>query len=267
MAWLAAAAPLLLLQVCSANPDAKIIGGEMATEGQFPYQASLQWGSDHVCGATVYDERNVITAAHCCDGKPDKIVLFSILLIKRFLPPPAAEEDADKFRIQVGLVRLSDDDDDDVQTVDVQWMKIHPGYDDSEDNESDFTDDICVVHLEDELDMDSSVDSVPLARTGHGEDCVIAGWGVTSVRKKSSFFLELEYLEKTISFSSLLADGGGRCPLRRPNVRGDGRPGRHLLQAAVRVAVSEDHHALRGIQERLLPVICTRWYFFFGPLF
>ena len=61
---------VLALEVRGAGqPDAKIIGGSLAEEKQFPYQVSLQWGSDHICGGTVYDERNVITAAHCCDGE------------------------------------------------------------------------------------------------------------------------------------------------------------------------------------------------------
>ena len=46
---------------------ANIIGGPKAAEKQFPYQASLQLRGSHICGATIYDEKNVVTAAHCCE--------------------------------------------------------------------------------------------------------------------------------------------------------------------------------------------------------
>ncbi len=59
---------LLCLNGVSGKVGAKIIGGEYANEGQFPYMASLQYGKTHVCGGTIYDERNIVTAAHCCTG-------------------------------------------------------------------------------------------------------------------------------------------------------------------------------------------------------
>ncbi len=59
-------ASLLVQCAFSAAPGAKIIGGSKAAEKQFPYQVSLQYRGSHVCGATIYDEKNIVTAAHCC---------------------------------------------------------------------------------------------------------------------------------------------------------------------------------------------------------
>ena len=52
------------------KPDERIVGGEAAERGQFPYQISFQSsGGSHFCGGAIYDETTVITASHCCDGQ------------------------------------------------------------------------------------------------------------------------------------------------------------------------------------------------------
>lgn len=43
----------------------RIYGGREASVGQFPYQATLQYGPDHRCGASIISDRFVLTAAHC----------------------------------------------------------------------------------------------------------------------------------------------------------------------------------------------------------
>lgn len=45
----------------------QIVGGEPATDGEFPYIVSLQQSGSHFCGGSLIDSTTVVTAAHCSD--------------------------------------------------------------------------------------------------------------------------------------------------------------------------------------------------------
>nr|XP_006813580.1 PREDICTED: neurotrypsin-like [Saccoglossus kowalevskii] len=48
------------------GPSLRIVGGEQAEPGEWPWQVALQLkGSGHYCGATVINEHYIISAAHC----------------------------------------------------------------------------------------------------------------------------------------------------------------------------------------------------------
>lgn len=43
----------------------RIVGGERAEKGQFPYQVSLRRSGSHWCGGSILNRRFILTAGHC----------------------------------------------------------------------------------------------------------------------------------------------------------------------------------------------------------
>merc|ERR1712154_591862 len=50
------------------QPDGRIIGGEEAPPHEFPWQISLRNLGSHICGGSIINKNQVITAAHCVEG-------------------------------------------------------------------------------------------------------------------------------------------------------------------------------------------------------
>jgi len=59
---------VILVALVGATPtpgDGRIVGGEVTTIGEFPYQVSVQLNGQHICGGAVIGNQFVLTAAHC----------------------------------------------------------------------------------------------------------------------------------------------------------------------------------------------------------
>jgi secreted trypsin-like serine protease len=58
-----------LISVVQGDAGVKIVGGEAAAPGEFPYQVFVEkiWNSTKIykCGGAVYNKDFIITAAHC----------------------------------------------------------------------------------------------------------------------------------------------------------------------------------------------------------
>lgn len=66
--------------------EPRIVNGENAQEGQFPYTASLRNAAvGHFCGASILSSRFLLTAAHCCmaDNASPKNVVAVVGALRR----------------------------------------------------------------------------------------------------------------------------------------------------------------------------------------
>uniref|UniRef100_A0A4W5MRM4 Peptidase S1 domain-containing protein n=1 Tax=Hucho hucho TaxID=62062 RepID=A0A4W5MRM4_9TELE len=59
--------PWLPLADCGSRPKfrSRIVGGNISKPGQFPWQASLHYQNQHLCGGSIITPRWIVTAAHC----------------------------------------------------------------------------------------------------------------------------------------------------------------------------------------------------------
>ncbi|NXS72710.1 TM11E protease, partial [Pandion haliaetus] len=129
----------------------RIIGGQRAQDGEWPWQASIQLDGTHRCGASVISNTWLVTAAHCFRGGRDPrrwTASFGILL-----RPPKQKK----------LVRR---------------IIIHEGY---SDFVLDHEYDVAVVELASAIEFTSDVHSVCLPEASHvfpeNTSCFVTGWG------------------------------------------------------------------------------------------
>ena len=113
--------------------SSRIIGGQFATPGQFPYQISLQLNGRHHCGGSIISETFIVTAAHCTIG-----------------------QNPSQMRVIVGTTDLTNRSG---QSVGIQQFIIHPQYN---PQTQDF--DISLIRLSQPLTLGSStVNKIELA--------------------------------------------------------------------------------------------------------
>jgi secreted trypsin-like serine protease len=139
----------------------KIIGGVRAKSGDYPWQASLvvadiqNPASGHFCGASVYSNKWLVTAAHCMKG---------------LLP--------NQFNVIVGANTLSSD----AKRNSVSRIIIHADWGKKLAHDSD----IALIELENPLSLGSLVQAIPLLPPADedktlvsGADLIVTGWGAT----------------------------------------------------------------------------------------
>ncbi|XP_053346690.1 transmembrane protease serine 5-like isoform X1 [Clarias gariepinus] len=137
----------------------RIVGGTVAQQNQWVWQASLQWRGQHVCGGAIITPTWVITAAHC-------FIEYDLLL-------------AADWQVVVDTLVISDVSHG--QRYDTLRIYTHPKY---SQQTNDY--DLGLLLTDTDIRMGDSVRPVCLPIVGQtfpvGSTCWVTGWGFTHER-------------------------------------------------------------------------------------
>lgn len=136
------------------NKKNRIVGGQETEVNQYPWMALLLYSGRFYCGATLINDRYVLTAAHCVNG-------FN----------------AD--RISVRLLEHDRNTGAEAQSFDRKVLRVvkHAGY-----SSATYNNDIALLRLESAVDFGATLRPVCLPTMGKsftGSDGIVTGWGAT----------------------------------------------------------------------------------------
>uniref|UniRef100_A0A4W4EDD0 Transmembrane serine protease 15 n=1 Tax=Electrophorus electricus TaxID=8005 RepID=A0A4W4EDD0_ELEEL len=128
----------------------RVVGGEDAQKGAWPWMVSLKWQGRHVCGAALIDREWLVTAAHCVYGKNIHLSYWEAVL---------------------GVHTQNNDETSERQTHLVDQVIMNQLY-----NRETKDADIALMHLKTQVNFTGRL-STCCQQFEPGRKCVIAGWG------------------------------------------------------------------------------------------
>jgi len=167
-----------------------IVGGEdVDSPGKYPWQASMQYNGQHICGAALVSSRWLVTAAHCV-GMPQSGYTIVLGLHKRSSAIASATYSSDQGWDETKTDFSSDQGWDETKTdfakagepirYGVSQIIKNPGW--VEDASKGFPNDIAVMQISSDAKLSSPyISAVEMADSGEdflgNTDCHITGWG------------------------------------------------------------------------------------------
>ncbi|XP_061548084.1 transmembrane protease serine 3 [Phycodurus eques] len=150
---------------CGSRPQylSRIVGGNISRPGQFPWQASLRFNGEHLCGGSIITSRWILTAAHCVYGFSDPALW--VVHVGEIEQPVHGEQSLAVEQI-------------------IHHVRYHP-------KGLDY--DIALVKLSKPLVFNGFVEPICLPNFGEefdeGTMCWISGWGATEDKGQTSVVL------------------------------------------------------------------------------
>jgi len=148
--------PIPALPLSQQTGIGRIVGGELAADGEFPFQVSLRsigaLGATHFCGGSIISDTWIVTAAHCCAGK---------------LPAT--------MHVVAGGVKLNNFENEE-ENRNLAQIVSNPRY-----SSSNQENDICLLQLKEALEWTEFVQPIALPefqqQTADGTMATVTGWG------------------------------------------------------------------------------------------
>ncbi|KAF4519929.1 hypothetical protein B566_EDAN012571 [Ephemera danica] len=156
----------------------RIIGGQDASPGQFPYMADLWMSTGSFCGGSIVTVNRILTAGHCVEG-------------------------SSYTDVYVGTHDIYDSSDPERQTYRSTFTAMHPSYNWP-------LNDIAVLHIPDMV-FTSRIQPVRLPRRSDGSNLFVgqlttlSGWGQTS--DGGSISATLKYLPNQVVITTAECEG------------------------------------------------------------
>lgn len=139
--------------------DSRIVGGQYAQLGQFPYQVGLHLHAEEdssFCGGTLISKRSVLTAAHCC-------------------------EVTSKITVVLGSTQIHNENEEHRKVMNVSGrnIQIHENW-----NSAKLINDICMLKLPEEVELSEFIAIANLPKDDSNdfsyEKVIASGWGLSS---------------------------------------------------------------------------------------
>ncbi|KAJ9580604.1 hypothetical protein L9F63_024219 [Diploptera punctata] len=153
----------------------KIVNGQQATRGQFPYQAAVYLDSSSFCGGSLISTTFVLTAAHCAQS-------------------------VSRFTVYLGAQALSASESGRVIVTSTSKI-VHASY-----NPSTIANDIALIRLPSAVSLTSFIQTIALpgrslsSNSFAGSTVTVSGWGRTAT--STSVSNQLNYVDLTVITNS-----------------------------------------------------------------
>lgn len=130
--------------------EGRVVGGEDTTIDQYPYQVSVRLLGSHVCGGSIYNNRIIVTAAHC---------IYSFL-------------GASAYSVQYGVTVVGGSN----NVIGAQRIVKNEKYDSNTINN-----DVALIFLSSDIPFGANARPIPLATQSPAANtiAVVTGWGTT----------------------------------------------------------------------------------------